>query len=154
MKITEIITEGPAARIGAGAGRVANVAGQAAGQVAGAAKVFHSGYKQGKAKMDKLLSPSKWFDKDTGDAADKPTAPKKEIPDYEYRRSLETAAQGGTLVQRDLGILGQLRQEVKSGKKDLGVDAQQASLALKAVVAQQALNKNQAALLQQAAKSL
>ncbi len=153
MKIADIIVEGPAARLGAGAGRAANVAGQAVGQAAGAAKVFHSGFKQGQKKMDKLLSPSKWFGKDSADdSAAKPSG--QATPDYELRRSLETAAAGRELMQRDIGFLKQLRQDVRAGKKDLGVDAQQLSLALKAVITQQALDKNQMALLKQAAQSL
>ena len=150
MKIQEILSEGPAAALGAGAGKVSNVAGQAVGQLAGAAGVFHKGFKQGQAKMDKILSPSKWFDKTPEEPGKKQT-----VPDYEYRRSLNTAVKNtDDLLQRDQSMLQQLRQDVKSGQRKFDVDSQQLSLALKAAVNKQPLDKNQRALLQQVANTL
>jgi hypothetical protein len=118
MKINEVIVEaGIGQAIGRGVGKVAGGVGQAAGGVgqaagiaAGAAGAAQQGYKAGKAKMDKILSPSKWFSSDDKDQSDdkKTSAPAT----HETRDVLQRVAQGRPLFRNDLIELKRLSQKV------------------------------------------
>ena len=111
MKINEVIVEaGVGQAIGRGVGKVAGGVSQAAGIAAGAAGIAQQGYKAGKAKMDKILSPSKWFGSDNKDQATdkKSTAPAA----HETRDVLQRVAQGRPLFRNDLIELTRLSQEV------------------------------------------
>lgn len=139
MKINEVIVEaGFGQAIGRGVGKVAGGVGQAAGIAAGAAGVAQQGYKAGKAKMDKILSPSKWFSSDDKDqSVDKKAAAPAT---HETRDVLQRVAQGRPLFRDDLIELKRLSQEV---------DDPNLAKALKLASTNQPLDKNQQQLVLQ-----
>jgi len=139
MKINEIIVEARFGQaIGRGVGKVAGGVGQAAGIAAGAAGVAQQGYKAGKAKIDKILSPSKWFSSDDKDQSDdkKTLAPAT----HEIRDVLQRVAQGRPLFRNDLIELKRLSQEV---------DDPNLAKVLKLASTNQPLDKNQQQLILQ-----
>ena len=152
MKIHEIVSEaipkmtaGQAVNtVGRGAGNVvggvARGIGKAAGIAAGAAPVFKAGFKQGQAKMDKLLSPSKWFGGDDDTAAGSTS---KNSDTLQQRQSLSRAAEGKPLYKQDLDTMAGMAKEAPDA------NTQQA---LKAAAAGQQLSDQQRQLLAQYSK--
>jgi hypothetical protein len=145
MKINEIISE---AGIGQAVGKAAHGLGKAAGTTVRAAGDFHSGFKAGQKKMDKILSPSKWFGNDKDQSSDSTTDKLK------AKQSLQRVAAERPIFKDDQDELKQLYQDVKAGKIDAGADQQALLQAIKAAYNQQPLNKQQLQMLQQYSTTL
>jgi len=161
MKINEIIVEaGIGQAIGQGVGKTAAAGGKslgtavgnvgkAAGMAKGAAPAFGAGFKAGQKKMDKLLSPSKWFGGD-GETDSSSTKTDK----LKAKQSLQRVAAQRPIFKDDQDELKNLYNDVKTGNIDAGSDQQALLQAIKAAYNQQPLNKQQSQLLQQYSNSL
>ena len=151
MKINEIISEaGVAQKIGQGAGSVAQGVGKAAGIAAGGAGQFHSGFKAGQKKMDKILNPSKWFsnDKDTDNTAQQVA----QSNPLHTRQALERAGSGRPLSQDQVSIIKSLRSQIESGERETQVDAGSLIQILKLLEKNSPINDQQRQLLMQVSK--
>ena len=150
MKINEILISeaGFGQSVGQAVGGVAQGVGKAAGKTVKAAGDFHSGFKAGQKKMDKWLSPSKWFGGDDDNAAkSKPTDTLK------TRQALTRAGTKMNLYKDDQDELKSLYKQVKSGEISAGADQQALLQAIKAAYNQQPLSNQQQQLLQQYSKN-
>lgn len=147
MRIQDIISE---AGLGQAVGGVAKGVGAAAGAAAGAAQMAHQGFKTGQDKMDKLLNPKRWFEKNKG--GEKNVVSSGTTAPHENRRILQQAGQARPLYLKDKQDLKILHRGIIDGNISTNLDQTQLSLALKAAYTGQPLNKDQQALLMQFSK--
>lgn len=129
MKIKDVISE---------AG-LAYRAGQVAGDLAAKKDQFASDYQKGKDVMNKIMSPTKWFDKSSKSTS--------EIKGYRIRQSLEQASRGGQMYRSDTEVLKDLYSKLKSGKITTNLPVDELLIALKAASNGVALNERQQLLL-------
>jgi len=136
MKIRDIVVEAGLARR----------AGELAGTVATNKDEFVSGYEKGKNMMNKIMSPSKWLQKN-------PTAaPKSQTKDYQIRQSLVQASQGNPMYASDTAVLKDLYNQLKSGKVNTNLELTQVLTAVKSAFKGVALNDEQKKLLGELSK--
>jgi len=136
MKIRDIVVEAGLARR----------AGELAGTVAANKDEFVSGYEKGKNMMNKIMSPSKWLQKN-------PTAaPKSQTKDYQIRQSLVQASQGNPMYASDTAVLKDLYNQLKSGKVNTNLELTQVLTAVKSAFKGVALNDEQKKLLGELSK--
>jgi hypothetical protein len=131
MKIKDIILEAD----------LAHRAGELAGTVAVNKDQFVSGYEKGKDMMNKIMSPSKWFQKKST------AAPKSQIKGYQTRHSLVQASQSGPLYADDIAVLKDLYSQLKSGKVNTNLELTQVLTAVKSAFNGIALTDEQKKLL-------
>ena len=130
MKIKDIVVE---------AG-LAHRAGEIAGTAMAHKDEFATGYQKGKDMMNKIMSPSKWFDKGS-----KTTAASN--PGYRIRQSLEQASRGAQMYRSDTEVLKDLYSKLKSGKVKTNLPLDQVLVAVKAAANGVSLNDQQKELL-------
>jgi hypothetical protein len=136
MKIKDIILEAD----------LSYRAGELAGTVAANKDQFVSGYEKGKNMMNKIMSPSKWLQKN-------PTAaPKSQIKGYQTRQSLVQASQGSTMYASDTAVLKDLYSQLKSGKVNTHLELTQVLTAVKSAFNGVTLNDEQKKLLGELSK--
>jgi hypothetical protein len=114
-----------------------------AGKIAAQKDQFASGYQKGKGMMNKIMSPSKWFQK-----SEKPV----ETKGYRTRQSLEQASRGAQMYRSDTEVLTDLYRKLKSGAVTTNLPLDQVMLAVKSAANGIALNDEQKALLGQLSK--
>jgi hypothetical protein len=138
MKIRDIVIE---------AG-LAHRAGELAGTVAANKDQFVSGYAKGKDTMNKIMSPSKWFEPTGTKAAN----PESQIKGYQTRQSLVQASQGSPIYASDTAVLKDLYSRLKSGNVKTNLELTQVLTAVKSAFNGVALNDEQKKLLGELSK--
>ena len=136
MKIRDIVVEAGLARR----------AGELAGTVAANKDEIVTNFQKGRDKMNKIMSPSRWLEKN-------PTAaPKSQTKDYQIRQSLVQASQGGPMYASDTTVLKDLYNQLKSGKVNTNLELTQVLTAVKSAFNGVALNDEQKKLLGELSK--
>lgn len=145
MKIREIIYELDVSKqVGRDVvGGTGKGIGAVAGGIVGAGKATAKGWNAGAGVVDKILSPSKWFSKDTAEKPEKITAGALEIRD-----TLRSIAGGSPATGNDTKILKQLKQDIFSGKI-LSHNVENEMAALQAAAQGQTLSPEQLQIIKQ-----
>lgn len=117
------------------------------------AKISKSNFDKGYDTVNKILSPSRWFEKGKSDEPDtdnKKSAPVQQAaaPAHLNREAVVAAASGKELLPQDTAKLKALYVQVAQGKlKPINTDTQQLALALKSAYTGQQLSKDQQQML-------
>jgi hypothetical protein len=112
------------------------------------ADLSKTNFNKGYDTVNKILTPSRWFEKGKADKADKATPANYASPAHLNREALVAAASGKELLPQDAAKLKALYVQVAQGKlKPINTDVQELSLALKAAYTGQQLSKDQQQML-------
>lgn len=115
----------------------------------GVIDTFKQGYQKGSSGMDRLLSPSKWFDKSNASQSNTKSQTPQSVPSKDASEVLSVVTTGGVLRNPEIRVLNQLYNDIKSGNANPRIDQRAVLPILQLVIKEKPLDDNQKAVLTQ-----
>ena len=115
----------------------------------GVIDTFKQGYQKGSSGMDRLLSPSKWFDKSNEPRSTTKSQTPQSVSSKDAGEVLSMITTGGVLRNPEIRVLNQLYSDIKSGNANPRIDQKAVLPILQLVIKGKPLDDNQKAVLSQ-----